>query len=353
MPLEMIESTDALTGMIRFETSPVYEMIISLHVLLKPGRHAEWADAVRPDLPPDLLDDLAEVYGPFKSGAVFFELPVDYPDQNDVPGFIDYVRAMDPFTFIFYLVGRILTPEEIAATGPAFEPMLEAILATPYANSCSCIESPFDEILADIPGFQARLADLWERYWDVFFKDESAALRPRWESAIEEKTSLLNQMGGQWLLEHVTGRDKTLPTLPPGQPVTDVVFIPVYLLPSQVFMLYGYGNVTVLFDSERTEARLAEMRQHKERLIATFKALGDGSRLDILRLIAQQEGMINGKKIAEHLDLSAPTVSRHLTQLRDAGLIAEESQDNRTITYHIQRNAIQALPKALLDLLHH
>ena len=129
MPLEMIESTDALTDIIRFETSPVYEMILSLHVLLKPGRHADWVEAVRGDLPSDLLDELADVYGPFKSGAVFFELPVDYPDQNDVPGFIDYVRAMEPITFIFYLVGRILTPEEIAATGPAFAPMLEAILA--------------------------------------------------------------------------------------------------------------------------------------------------------------------------------------------------------------------------------
>ncbi len=353
MPLDMFETTDALTEIIRIQTSPVYEMIISLHVLLKPGRHEEWADAVRADLPPDFFDDLAEVYGPFKSGAVFFELPVDFPDHSDVPGFIDYVRHMDPFTFIFYLVGRILTPEEIADTGPRFAPMLDAILATPYANSCSCIESPFDLILDDIPGFQARLADLWERYWEVFFKIKSAEFRPHWEAAVEEKTSLLRQMGGQWLTEHITGRNKPLPTLPPSQPVTDMVFIPVYLLPSQVFMLYGYGNVTVLFDSERTAALVAEMQQHKERLLATFKALGDGSRLDILRMIAQHEGMINGKKIAEHLDLSAPTVSRHLTQLRDAGLIAEESQDNRTITYYIQRDAIQALPKALLDLLHH
>jgi DNA-binding transcriptional ArsR family regulator len=353
MPLEVIETTDALTNIIRLQTSPVYEMIISLHVLLKPGRHADWVETARADLPRGLMDELAEVYGPFKNGTVFFELPVNYNDHDDVPGFIRYVREMEPLTFVFYLIGRILTPEEIGATGPDSDLMLEAIMATPYANACSCLESPFDLVLRDIPTFQRRLTDVWERSWNAFFKHRLAEFRPRWETAVEEKSNLLDQMGGQWLYEHIIGREKPLPALPPGYPVTDVVFIPVYLLPSQVFMLYGYGNVTVLFDSERTEARLAEMQQQKEQLLAAFKALGDGSRLEILRLIVQYEGGINGKKIAEHLELSAPTISRHLTQLRDAGLIIEDSQDNRTITYHLQRDAIQALPRQLLDLLHH
>ncbi len=61
---------------------------------------------------------------------------------------------------------------------------------------------------------------------------------------------------------------------------------------------------------------------------------------------------MNGKKIAAHLELSAPTVSRHLTQLRDAGLITEESQDSRTITYRLQNDALQALSKSLLDYLY-
>jgi DNA-binding transcriptional ArsR family regulator len=355
MPFEVIDTTtDAITEMLRFQASPVYEMIISPQVLLKPGRHADRVAAVRLDLPPGLMDELAEVYGPFMGGSIFFELPVDYADHEDVPGFIQYVREMDPIDFIFYLTGRVLTPEEILATGPAFKPMIAAIMATPYSVHCGCTEDAFDEmILKDVPAFQHRLADVWERYWESFLKYRIAGIRPHWEAAIEDKTDLLKRAGGQYVYEHVLGREKPLPTLPPGHPVTDVLFIPLYLLPSPVYMLYGYGNVTVLFDSERTEARLAEMQQHKENLLSALKALSDSSRLDILRLVTQYEGGMNGKKIAEFLNLSAPTVSRHLTQMRDAGLIVEESQDNRTITYRLQTDAIQALPKQLLDYLHH
>jgi DNA-binding transcriptional ArsR family regulator len=118
-------------------------------------------------------------------------------------------------------------------------------------------------------------------------------------------------------------------------------------------MFYGYGNVTILFDSEMTEARLAEIERGKEQAINSLKALGDNSRLDILRLIAHSEGKIHGKKIAESLSLSASAVSRHLTQLKDAGLIAEESQDNRTITYRLQKDTITGLPDKLLDYLYH
>jgi DNA-binding transcriptional ArsR family regulator len=342
--------------MMRFQVSPIYEMLISLQVLLnpKPGRHADWAASVQADLPRGFMDELRAICEPFKGGSIFFELPVDYPNHADVPGFFDYVRDMEPMTFVFYLTGRILTPDEIIATNLDHAAIVEAIMATSYGPTCGCMEPAFDEvILRDVPAFQRRLADFWERYWNKFFQYHLAEFRPHWENAIDEKTMLLNRLGGQDFYERVAAHKamKGLPTLPPDHPVTDIVFIPVYLLPTAVYMIYGYGNITVLFDSERTEARLAEIERHKEQLLTTFKALSDNSRLDILKLIAHYGGAMNGKKIAAHLELSAPTVSRHLTQLRDAGLITEESQDNRTITYRLQNDALQMLSKSLLDYL--
>jgi DNA-binding transcriptional ArsR family regulator len=118
-------------------------------------------------------------------------------------------------------------------------------------------------------------------------------------------------------------------------------------------MFYGYGNVTVLFDSERTQARIAEIEQGKERALAVLKALSDSSRLDLLRVITQKEGQLNGKKIAEHLNLSASAVSRHLAQLKDAGVILEDTGDNRAVTYRIQWDALRDLPDLLQDFLTH
>ncbi|MBP8974225.1 MAG: winged helix-turn-helix transcriptional regulator [Anaerolineae bacterium] len=353
MPLEVIESTDPLTGLIRFETSPVFEMLISLHVLLAPDAQPEWRAQTRAALSPELLQELEAVYGPYWNGFLFLELAVDCPDHQDVPGFIRYVRAMTPDRFLFYLVGRMIPVEAIAATGGNAE-ALEALLeATQFEPGCMCREVPMREILADVPAFQRRLTDLWQRYWDEFFHTQPPLLRPHWEHGLDDKRAVLNCQGGMALYEYVTGRSEPLPALPPNYPVRDVVFIPLYRTGTPVLMFYGYGNVTILFDSERTGPRAAQIEESKARALGVLKALGDNSRLDILRLIARHESRMNGKRIAEKLNLSASAVSRHLAQLKEAGLILEEAQDNRTITYRLQREAITSLPDRVLDYLLH
>lgn len=350
MPLEVIESTDSLTDLIRFQTSTVYELIISLQLLNQPGRRATWTEAACADLPPDFLGELDQVYTPYVNGHLFMELPVDFDDHHDMAGFIDYVRAMPPERFLFYLVGRILSPAEIDALSMDAGAILAALDQSQYSDSCPCAQAPLADILADMPAFQNRLAHLWQWYWEDFFRDQLVSLRPHWQKGLDDKQNLLARAGGQHLYERVTGKTH-LPVLPPDHPVTEIIFIPLYLIPSPVYMFYGYSNITVLFDSERTEARLAQIEQDKLTLLAIFKALGDNSRMDILRAIAHEEGKINGKRIAKKLNLSAPTVSRHLGQLKDAGLIAEESTDNRTLTYTLRRDLLSRLADKLMDFL--
>ena len=66
-------------------------------------------------------------------------------------------------------------------------------------------------------------------------------------------------------------------------------------------------------------APLAEGDQ--ERLLAAFKALGDGTRLGILRLIAAQPDAICACDIVDRFDVSQPTIAHHLKVLRQAGLV--------------------------------
>lgn len=353
MPLEVIDATDPITEMVRFQSSPVYEMMLSLQTLRKPGARAEWTAAARAVLPPGLLRELDDLYEPYFNGALFFELAVDYADHDDVPGYIEYIRTMDPVTFIFYCMGRILRREEIAETGLDTDRLREKLRGSEYDTHWMYTHVPLEAILADVPAFQNRLADLWQWYWEDFFAGQIESLRPHWERALDDKSALLARLGGAGLLEHVTGKSEMLPPLPEEYPVTDIVYVPVYLMPSSVYMFYGYGNITVLFNSERTEARLAELERSKQQLVNVFKALSDGSRIDILRLIAHHGEQMHGKRIAHKLNLSPSAVSRHLAQLKEAGLIAEETHDNRTITYTVREDAINALPETLFDVLHH
>ena len=59
----------------------------------------------------------------------------------------------------------------------------------------------------------------------------------------------------------------------------------------------------------------------RDRLVAVLRALGDPSRLEILRLIAAQPAPICVCDVVERFDLSQPTISHHLKVLREAGLV--------------------------------
>ncbi|WP_119068714.1 ArsR/SmtB family transcription factor [Aggregatilinea lenta] len=353
MPLEIIESVDPLAELITFETSSIYEMIISLRTLLQTENHPEWVAMMRERLPAAFWDELNTLYAPYKNGSIFFELAVDYPNQEDVPGFIEYVRQMDPVTFMFYVVGRILSKETVAATGLDFDTLDAALMDSDHYAHCMCLETPMDALMADVPAFQARLADFWAWYWNDFFKDQIDGFRPTWQHSLNDKKALLHRKGGQALFDQVSNRKALPKPLPDWMPVTEIRFVPLNLIPVPVYMFYGYGNVTLLFDSERTEERLAEIERDKEDALAMLKALGDNTRLDILRLITNADGHMHGKKIAAHLDLSPSAVSRHLTQLRDAKLIVEETHSDRTITYQIQAERLQSLPQKLRNYLTH
>jgi len=71
--------------------------------------------------------------------------------------------------------------------------------------------------------------------------------------------------------------------------------------------------------SDETSSELAEF----------LKTLGDRTRMDILHLLTQ--GPSYGKQIAATLGLTTATVSRHLDQLKAAGLVREERADANNV----------------------
>lgn len=58
----------------------------------------------------------------------------------------------------------------------------------------------------------------------------------------------------------------------------------------------------------------------------TLKALSDPVRRDILELL--KSGRLSAGDIGKHFDLSAATISHHLSQLKKAGLVHETKYKN-------------------------
>lgn len=77
-----------------------------------------------------------------------------------------------------------------------------------------------------------------------------------------------------------------------------------------------------------------------------FKALADPTRREILRLL--RDGPRTSGEIADQFPSTWATISRHLGQLRDAGLIISERQGQQ-IVYELNTTVFDDLIEHLLD----
>ena len=80
---------------------------------------------------------------------------------------------------------------------------------------------------------------------------------------------------------------------------------------------------------------------------SAFKALSDGTRREILRLLAKREMSVG--KIVDNFAMSQPSISRHLSVLRNAGLVTAR-RDGQNVVYALDTRVVQDLVRALLDL---
>lgn len=83
-----------------------------------------------------------------------------------------------------------------------------------------------------------------------------------------------------------------------------------------------------------------------EQLARLAKALGHPARVAILRLLLRRETCVCGE-IVEELPLAQSTVSQHLKQLKEAGLIRGEV-DGPRVCYCVDEGAIELL-RALVE----
>lgn len=71
-----------------------------------------------------------------------------------------------------------------------------------------------------------------------------------------------------------------------------------------------------------------------------FKALADPTRRHILELL--RGGDLTAGEIADHFDMTKPSLSHHLSALKDAGLVDAE-RDGQNIIYSLNTSVLQDL----------
>ena len=339
------DSGDSITGLVQFRTSLVFETLVSFNGIATSWRLPELTDEARDTLGRAFINEIKTFYDDFISCCSLVELAVDYPDHHDVPKFLDFVESMDDSEFAFYALGRHVPRERLA--GNVNEAAVRAFFVeSPNRTS---LEQTFPRIgwLDDVPAVKMRIVAMWRRYWDDFFSVKEGLFDERWRESILEKQRILDDQGGQALLENVSKHRELPDPFPEGFPFTRVEVIPIYNSERPCTVYYGYGQAHILYDCLRTEEHERAVQASSERSLSALKALGDENRLKILKIVSQNERLCNGKSIAQKLGLSTSVVSRHLGQLKSAGFIAEFSPDNRNITYSFNLDAIRRVSSDL------
>ena len=79
-----------------------------------------------------------------------------------------------------------------------------------------------------------------------------------------------------------------------------------------------------------------------------FKALGDPARVRLVNLLATSDEPVCICNLIEPLGLSQPTVSHHMSKLREAGLV-EREQRGKWAYFSLKRDAVEKLA-AVADL---
>ncbi|ETI65937.1 DUF2087 domain-containing protein [Neobacillus vireti] len=83
------------------------------------------------------------------------------------------------------------------------------------------------------------------------------------------------------------------------------------------------------------------------KIVEFHKALGDLTRVRIIALLKQ--GPLNGQAIAETLGLKPPTITHHMTKLREVGLI-KERRDKNTIYFSLNTKILEMSAKGILSV---
>jgi DNA-binding transcriptional ArsR family regulator len=82
---------------------------------------------------------------------------------------------------------------------------------------------------------------------------------------------------------------------------------------------------------------------------AVFRALGDPTRREILKLLRRRD--MSAGEIAERFPLAKSTLSGHFNVLKHAGLIVSERRST-TIVYSLNLSAFEEAVSAVMELLH-
>jgi len=335
--------TTAQAPTIEWDVRPVYDFLFSLSGEAGstddlPEADRRWLADARGALPPDLAAPAGRLFDS-ELCIHLAGLLVEEREIRTARSFVEHVRGAGATAVIRSIfaeaardprVGRLID-RALDGDADALMALREALPEWRREERLEVLRRP-DDAQRDI----ISVLDAWaERYGEI-----EGRIAGILERDFDLRASDRSTIGGTDLIEKTTGGVRWMPD--PG--VRRVVLAPSYfsrpynfLLAAHDWRFFGYPVADEALDLiDALAPPLGVIRLHR--------ALGDATRLRILKLLAANDLYLT--EIAQVLERSKPTIKHHLAQLRVAGLVTVTEAGN--VVYYTLRR--QRLEDASIDL---
>jgi len=331
---------------IEWDVRPVYDFLFSLtHDAGStddlPAADRTWLQEARAGVPDEIR---AEFDGLFAAelGIYVAAFAVERPDLRTVGTFVEAVDAVSTDDLVRAILCDFERDPDLGslvkrATAGDHNALLELREAMPDHKAA------LQALLSDPPDAHRRIVRVL-RAWSAVF----STIEPRIRSIIERDHALRaadrGAYAGSELIERTTGGVRWLPEVG----IRRVVLAPSYFSRPYNFLLAGddwrFFGYPVSDDALEAGDRLAPPAA----LVRLHRALGDETRMRILKLLSTQDLYLT--EIAHHLELSKPTIKHHLALLRSAGLVTVV-ESSTVIYYSLRRDRLESASADLAGFL--
>jgi DNA-binding transcriptional ArsR family regulator len=341
-----------------WESGSAYDFFIALYVLHHPGDFGlrpTWAAGMRSRLPTAQRADLERAQAFLGVPLAWLHaLPPEAKEANDA---LAALAALPPAA---RLPALLMHPKWPPEARQALDDLAQHGQITPAA--WESLRQAYEQVwhprhpqaftllaaaLSAGEAFGTALLDALRAFYQAFFREEEAHLRPWLARGLTDAQALAARTDLPTLLETLSGgvRFEMLEEAP------EVVLVPSYWSTPLVF----YGQVTptrwlMVFGCRPAAQAPASGENLPTALLHRLKALADPTRLRILRYLAQGPQTPSG--LARQLRLRPPTVVHHLQALRLAGLVHITITREGERRYALRREAITAAFTDLEAFLH-
>lgn len=352
---------------IEIVSTPAYDFLLSLHVAVaSPERDytdydigRTWIESARARCAAQdgvALDMLERYFGSTHPGALHstvISLVALAPEPHDIPAFLGWLAEMPVAQFFETLLDQ-------EGLGDTWRDALTAALAESATVTPDGPGAALPQLLAHYPAeTQPVVADILRD--PAATRSELVAALHTWNDAVfaaelERVVPLLRREAAK--LERLRAEmptDRFIKYAMSGveweRPAgfRRIIFAPSYFSRPAVYYHFWHGTLTFCLPIEATILE-EERRKHdpiapSEEILRFFEALGDSTRLRILRLLCDREMYLT--ELATALGLTKATTKHHMVRLRAAGFVTLYDRDR--MTYYALRPDISRRAARFID----